>query len=215
MRAPVTARAIAPEPIFPKLVLTPVSAARPSIPPPHPDGLTRRRFLGGLAVLGGALLLPSPVLAATSERGERRLSFVHTHTGEKFSTTYWGDGAYLERELGRVDDFLRDFRTGERHPIDPALLDQLHELARATGTTAPFQVISGYRSPATNALLRASRGGQASHSLHMRGQAIDVRLADVSTSFIRDAALDLGRGGVGFYPGEDFVHIDTGRVRRW
>lgn len=182
---------------------------------PSPDGLSRRRFLGGLAVLGSALLLPPRVLAAASSRGERRVSFVHTHTGERFATTYWGDGAYLEGELARVDDFLRDFRTGERHPIDPALLDELHELAVATGTRAPFQVISAYRSPGTNAELRATRGGQASHSLHMTGQAIDIRLADVSTASIRDAALDLRRGGVGYYPGSDFVHVDTGRVRRW
>jgi uncharacterized protein YcbK (DUF882 family) len=215
MNAATTPTHVALAPFFPKLMLPPVTNDRLSISPPHPDGITRRRFLGGLVALGGALLLPSPVLAAAPQRGERRLSFVHTHTGERFSTTYWGDGAYLERELGRVDDFLRDFRTGERHPIDPALLDQLHQLALATGTTAPFQVISGYRSPATNAALRAVRGGQASHSLHMRGQAIDVRLADVSSAFIRDAALDLRQGGVGFYPGEDFVHIDTGRVRHW
>ncbi|MEI6226508.1 MAG: DUF882 domain-containing protein, partial [Deltaproteobacteria bacterium] len=96
---------------------------------PSPDGPSRRRFLGGLAVLGGALLVPARVLAAASPRGERRVSFVHTHTSERFSTTYWGDGTYLEGELARVDDFLRDFRTGERHPIDPALLDELHELA--------------------------------------------------------------------------------------
>jgi uncharacterized protein YcbK (DUF882 family) len=166
-------------------------------------------------VLGGALLLPSRVLGGLSPRGERRLAFVHTHTGERFSTTYWGDGAYLERELERVEDFLRDFRTGERHAIDPALLDQLHDLALATGTRAPFQVISGYRSARTNASLRAAGGGQAGHSLHMLGQAIDVRLADVSSASIRDAALDLGRGGVGFYRGADFVHLDTGRVRRW
>ena len=182
---------------------------------PATDGLTRRRFLGGLAVLGGSLLLPARVVATPTPRGERRVSFVHTHTGERFATTYWGDGAYLEKELARVDDFLRDFRTGERHPIDPALLDQLHDLAILTGTGAPFQVISGYRSPQTNALLRATRGGQASHSLHMTGQAIDVRLADVTTDFIRDAALDLGKGGVGYYRDADFVHVDTGRVRHW
>ena len=182
---------------------------------PTPGGLSRRRFLGGLAALGGSLLLPARVVAAPTPRGERRVSFVHTHTGERFSTTYWGDGTYLARELSRVDDFLRDFRTGERHPIDPALLDQLHDLAVLTGTGAPFQVISGFRSPETNAILKATRGGQASHSLHMTGQAIDIRLADVSTDFIRDAALDLGRGGVGYYRGADFVHVDTGRVRHW
>ena len=177
--------------------------------------MTRRSFLGGLAAVGGALLLPARARAGSEARGERRISLVHTHTGERFATTYWGDGVYLAKELARVDDFLRDFRTGERHPIDPALLDQLHDLAILTGTGAPFQVISGYRSPQTNALLRSTRGGQASHSLHMTGQAIDVRLADVSTDFIRDAALDLGKGGVGYYRDADFVHVDTGRVRHW
>jgi uncharacterized protein YcbK (DUF882 family) len=205
--------------------------------PPRPGDWSRRRFLGGLAVLGGALLLPSRALAGSAPvtgspgtggapgssatepdaalRGERRLSFLHAHTGERLSTTYWGDGAYLDRELERIQGFLRDFRTGERHPIDPALLDQLHEVALATRTRAPFQVISGYRSPRTNAALRAAGGGQASHSLHMRGQAIDVRLADVQSASIRDAARELGLGGVGFYRGEDFVHLDTGRVRHW
>jgi uncharacterized protein YcbK (DUF882 family) len=183
--------------------------------PPRPGGLSRRRFLGGLAVLGGALFLPSRAPASPSPAGERRLDLVHTHTGERLSTAYWGDGGYQDRELGRIEDFLRDFRTGERHPIDPALLDQLHALALATGTGAPFQVISGYRSPRTNASLRAAGGGQASHSLHMRGQAIDVRLADVSSASIRDAAREMGQGGVGYYRGEDFVHLDTGRVRHW
>jgi uncharacterized protein YcbK (DUF882 family) len=194
-----------------------VTDSRPHSPPPHQDGISRRRFLGGLAALGGALLLPGTAAAVTAPlaRGERRLSFLHTHTGEKLHTTYWGDGAYLDAELARVEDFLRDFRTGERHRIDPALLDQLHEVAQATGTRSPFQVISGYRSASTNAALRAARGGQASHSLHMVGQAIDVRLADVASISLRDAALELGRGGVGFYRGEDFVHLDTGRVRRW
>jgi uncharacterized protein YcbK (DUF882 family) len=165
--------------------------------------------------VGGALLLPRIARATSETRGERRLAFVHTHTGERFTTTYWGDGAYQQRELDRVADFLRDFRTGERHPIDPALLDQLHDLAVATGARTPFQVVSGFRSPETNAALRASRGGQASHSLHMDGRAIDVRLADVSSVVLRDAALELARGGVGYYRDSDFVHVDTGRVRRW
>ncbi len=177
--------------------------------------MSRRRFLGGLAAVGGALLLPRIARASPETRGERRISFVHTHTGERFATTYWGDGAYLEPELGRVADFLRDFRTGEVHPIDPSLLDQLHDLALATGARTPFQVVSGFRSAETNAALRASRGGQASHSLHMVGRAIDVRLGDVSTAALRDAALELGRGGVGYYRESDFVHVDTGRVRRW
>jgi uncharacterized protein YcbK (DUF882 family) len=191
------------------------TASRP--PATTLEGLTRRGFLGGLVALGATALLPARAAGGVlgGARGERRISLVHTHTGERLATTYWGDGTYLDGELARVEAFLRDFRTGERHAIDPALLDQLHAVAEATGTGAPFQVISGYRSPRTNEALRQERGGQARHSLHMVGQAIDVRLADVRTGTLRDAALELGLGGVGFYPGQDFVHLDTGRVRRW
>ncbi len=182
----------------------------------HPSGLTRRRFLGGLGVLAGALLLaPERALASAAPRGERVLSFLHTHTGEKLTLPYWGDGTYLPAGLARVDDFLRDFRTGERHAIDPALLDQLHDLRLATGSRAPFQVISGYRSRHMNDALRAAGGGQARHSLHMEGRAIDVRLADVSSAVLRDAALELGAGGVGYYRAQDFVHVDTGPRRHW
>jgi len=179
-----------------------------------PAGTSRRQFLGGLAAFAGALVI-APGRALASPRGERHLSFVNTHTSERLSVAYWGDGEYLPGELARVETFLRDFRTGERHAIDPALLDQLHDLSLAVGTSASFQVISGYRSPRTNAVLRASGGGQARHSLHMQGRAIDVRLAGVSTPLLRDAALELRRGGVGYYRAADFVHVDTGPVRRW
>lgn len=178
--------------------------------------ISRRRFLGGLATIGGALALaPRQVMAAATDGGERVVSFLHTHTGERLSLPYWADGVYLPQSLSRVELFLRDFRTGEQHPIDPRLLDQLHALRLATGTSAPFQVISGYRSPHTNAALRAAGGGQARHSLHMQGRAIDIRLADVSSSALHGAALSLGRGGVGYYRSEDFVHVDTGPVRHW
>lgn len=195
---------------------------------PHPaHGVTRRRFLGGLVALAGAIALPPLRAAATpgvglpapgvaaSGRGERVLSLVHTHTGERLALAYWGDGAYLPEGLERLDAFLRDHRSGERHAIDPALLDQLHHLSQATGARAPFQVISAYRSERTNDALRSAGGGQARHSLHVQGRAIDVRLADVRSVVLRDAALEAARGGVGFYPGQDFVHVDTGPVRRW
>jgi uncharacterized protein YcbK (DUF882 family) len=179
-------------------------------------GVSRREFLKGLGVLAGAMALaPAKAVASPALRGERVVSFVHTHTGERLSLPYWGDGTYLPGSLSKVDSFLCDFRTGERHVIDPALLDQLHDLRMATGSSAPFQVISGYRSPRTNSALRAGGGGQASRSLHMQGRAIDVRLADVRSSVLRDAALELGRGGVGYYHGPDFVHVDTGPVRHW
>ncbi len=181
-----------------------------------PTGISRRRFLLGLgAAAGAAVLAPRLVAASTGSEGDGLLSFVHTHTGERLSLEWRGDGLVLPGQMSRVESFLRDFRTGERHAIDPALLDQLQALRIATRSRSPFQVVSGYRSPATNDALRAERGGQARHSLHMEGRAIDVRLADVPTDVLRDAALDLGRGGVGYYRESDFVHVDTGRRRRW
>lgn len=174
---------------------------------------SRRSFLGGLASLS-ALALAAPA-AALPWRDERVLSFFHTHTGERLTLPYAADGAYLPESLARLDAFLRDFRTGEEHPIDPALFDLLHDLQRATSSSRPFQVISGYRSPVTNALLCSEGGGVARGSLHLQGRAIDVRLGDVSSAVLRDAAQELRRGGVGYYRRSDFVHVDTGRVRAW
>jgi uncharacterized protein YcbK (DUF882 family) len=101
------------------------------------------------------------------------------------------------------------------HAIDPAVLDLLHELTRVTGSTKPFQIISGYRSPVTNEMLRGKSEGVAVGSLHMVGQAVDIRLADVPLLKLKSAALSIRRGGVGYYPDSDFVHVDTGRVRTW
>ncbi len=140
---------------------------------------------------------------------------IHTHTGERLDVEYFSHGTYLSDGLRDVDRFLRDFRTGAVHPIDPALLDLLHAVTAATGTSRPFAVISGYRSPATNRLLRSRSEGVAAHSLHMEGRAIDVRLTDVPLPVLRSAARAARRGGVGYYPDSDFVHMDTGRVRTW
>ncbi|HEX5611025.1 MAG TPA: DUF882 domain-containing protein [Burkholderiales bacterium] len=176
-----------------------------------PDG-ARRRMLKVLALapLAGALAKPGAVLASE----ERVLAFQHTHTGESLEIVYFQGGAYLSAALARINRLLRDFRTGEMHPIDPALLDTLHALCSACGRSG-FEIISGYRSPNTNAMLRSRSGGVASHSLHLEGRAIDVRLPGVGTDRLRDAAIALGRGGVGYYPGSDFVHLDTGRPRSW
>ena len=174
----------------------------------------RRRFITGLAGFSAAALAaPGRLLADTS--GERILSFAHPHPGERLTVPYFADGAYLPQGLARLDHLLRDHRTGEEHPIEPALFDLLHDLRLATGTREPFQVISGYRSPKTNATLRSAGRGVAKRSLHMDGRAIDVRLADVTSSTLRDAALELKRGGVGYYRQSDFVHVDTGRFRTW
>lgn len=175
---------------------------------------SRRRFLGGLASLSTvALVAPANALAV---REERVLSLFNTHTSDRLTLPYFADGGYLSGALQRLTRFLRDHRTGEEHAIDPALFDLLHELRQATGTKAPFQVISGYRSPATNAWLRSAPGaGVAGGSLHLQGRAIDIRLGDVASSVLRDAARELRRGGVGYYHRSDFVHVDTGRVRTW
>ena len=176
----------------------------------------RRRVVAGfcIALAAPMLCLPRRVRAAAAPRS---LRFEHTHTGESLTLTYAVGDQYVAGALDLVRHFLRDFRNGATHAIDPALLDQLHLLAAATATCAPFQVISGYRSPATNALLQREGHGVASHSLHLQGQAIDIRLADVALADLRDAALSLHAGGVGYYPSpsSDFIHIDTGSVRRW
>ena len=175
---------------------------------------SRRRFMHCLgASLAAAAVVPGRLLAGPTE--ERLLSLVHTHTHERLTVPYFADGAYLREGLSTLNTFLRDHRTGDEHPIDPALYDILNDLRLATGTRSPFHVISAYRSPRTNSLLRENGRGVAKGSLHLQGRAIDVRLADVSSASLRDAAVELQRGGVGYYRGPDFVHVDTGRVRRW
>jgi uncharacterized protein YcbK (DUF882 family) len=160
-------------------------------------------------------IMTAPRLLRAYGQEARVLRFVHTHTGERLSVEYFKGGAYPVDALAAVNFFLRDFRTDEIHVIDPGLLDLLHGLAGTTGTSRPFEVISGYRSPATNEMLRHKSEGVAAGSLHMKGQAIDIRLADVVLPKLRQAALDARRGGVGYYPGSGFVHVDTGRVRMW
>lgn len=176
----------------------------------HP---TRRQFVAALGTAGTGLMIPRGLRAWAAPR---TLDLGHLHTGEQLrGVEYFSGGMYLPDALAEVNHHLRDWRTDEVHPIDPALLDLLYDLARATGTSRPFQVISGYRSPTTNALLRKRSSGVAASSLHMRGKAIDIRLADVPLARLRSAAQSLRRGGVGYYPASDFVHVDTGRVRTW
>jgi uncharacterized protein YcbK (DUF882 family) len=179
--------------------------------PPH-SGFSRRRFLQTIA--GGALTCAaSPVLANFVE--SRQLSFVHTHTGEDFTIPYFRAGAYDQSALARVAYAMRDFRTGALHSIDPMLLDQLFELQVRNGHDKPYQIISAYRSPATNANLAGKSSGVATKSLHMQGKAIDIRVSGVQTKKLRDLALKMQRGGVGYYHDSNFLHLDTGRVRFW
>jgi uncharacterized protein YcbK (DUF882 family) len=145
----------------------------------------------------------------------RALAFRNLHTDETVDATYWVDGRHDPDALRQIDWVLRDFRTGEARPIESRLLDLLWELRGALDTTEPYEVISGYRSPSTNAMLRRSGRGVARGSLHTRAMAIDVRVPGQPVAKLRAAALALRRGGVGYYPASGFVHVDVGRVRFW
>lgn len=172
----------------------------------------RRDFL---KCAGAALVAIAPMAAWARASQCRSLSFVHTHTGETLSCVYYQEGGYDQATLARVNHFLRDFRTDEVHAIDPGVLDILFAVRSRADRDDPFHVISGYRSPATNAWLRSHSSGVATHSLHMEGRAIDVRLPGFPTRRLRDIGVAMRRGGVGYYPASDFVHLDTGRVRSW
>jgi uncharacterized protein YcbK (DUF882 family) len=145
----------------------------------------------------------------------KMISLQNPHTGDRLRLTYFERGLYIEDALEEIDYVLRDYHTGDIHPIDPALLDQLHELKLRLGVSRPFNVISGYRSPETNANLRRHSDGVAKNSLHMQGRAVDIRLDGYHASTIRDAALSMQRGGVGYYSASNFVHLDTGDIRTW
>jgi uncharacterized protein YcbK (DUF882 family) len=177
----------------------------------------RRDFLklsAGALVAG---LVPRPVLAAVCKTFDpkRTLSFYNIHTHETLNTCYFSHGDYRADALEKVNYILRDYRTDEILPIDPALLDQLFAIKSRVHPKTPFCVISGYRCASTNALLRRTSSGVARFSLHTRGQAIDIRLPGYNTRRLRDLCLSLKAGGVGYYAKSDFVHLDTGRVRSW
>lgn len=177
----------------------------------------RRLFLhrfAQFAALGAAGSAALPALASRPDA--RTLAFDHTHTGERLSVVYAVGDRYVSDALGALNHFMRDHYTGDVGVMDPQLFDLLHRVQSEFGTGQSFQVISGYRCPKTNATLKATRGGGvAKRSLHMDGKAIDVRLPGVPLDDLRDAALSLRQGGVGYYPRDQFVHLDTGRVRHW
>jgi len=177
----------------------------------------RRRFLRGGARLAAVGALPMWSHAARArDAAPRSLAMLHTHTLERIELVFAVGERYVPEALGRLNHFLRDHYTGEVGVIDPQLLELLHGVQQALGTERAFEIISGYRCPATNARLRDTRGGGvAKQSLHMQGRAIDVRLPGVPLDELRDAALSLHGGGVGYYASSRFVHLDNGRVRHW
>jgi uncharacterized protein YcbK (DUF882 family) len=180
---------------------------------PMDTGVTRRGFLAGMAVAGLGLVRVPRLLAAME--GSRSLSFHALNTGERLTVDYFSGGKYLPGALHDVNHVLRDWRTNQVHPIDPDLLDLLTDLHDETGSSAPFGVICGYRSPATNKMLAGRSAKVSPKSLHLQGKAIDIRLSDVPLERLRGIAIKMRRGGVGYYPESNFVHVDTGRVRTW
>jgi uncharacterized protein YcbK (DUF882 family) len=184
---------------------------------PVPAIPSRRRFLGlGAAALALPILSRLPALAEPAPLPpDRDLSLLNIHTGESAAVEYCRSGRLVTPSLETINHVLRDYRTGETKDIDIRLLDLLNALSRKTAADRPFHVISGYRSPRTNAFLRANGRGVAEHSLHLLGQAVDIRMPGLGLRDLYRAALSLRGGGVGFYPVSDFVHVDVGRVRTW
>jgi len=196
----------------------PTTPDRPQDNIPNNNRHSRRRFLQlGLGATT-ALFLPS-AFANSSPGGiiqaERKLSLLNLHTGEKLSATYWAEGQYQTSELKAINHILRDHRTGDAHRMDNELLELLNVLHKKVGGDQAFEIISGYRSPKTNAALSKKSSGVAKKSLHMQGKAIDIRLPGCQLSHLQKAAISCKAGGVGYYPKSDFIHVDTGRVRRW
>ena len=177
----------------------------------------RRDFIkiGGITALSAAAVPLTGASLPDLGPQDRTLSFYNTHTREKLQTCYFKNGALCPDSLSQIDHILRDHRTGDTKEIDRMLLDLLFVLRKKLKTDEPFHIISGFRSPKTNALLRKNSSGIAKNSLHMVGQAIDIRIPHLPLKHLRKTAMDLKAGGVGFYSDSNFVHVDIGRVRYW
>lgn len=176
--------------------------------------LSRRRVISGFGA-AAALFVVRPTQAAIAVERPRSLKLQNLHTGEKVATEFWADGTYIPGGLADISKVLRDHRSGTVHPIDPSLLDLLYKVQSSLETSSPFHVISGYRSPASNAKLASASTGVAKRSMHMDGKAIDIRMPGIELTSLHKAAKVLKGGGVGFYASSNFVHMDVGRVRYW
>ena len=175
-----------------------------------PKALSRRLFIGGVGAV--ATCAATPLAAA---HVPNLLSLRNLNTKESLDVVFRGPGGYDRHALAALNHMLRDWRRDEIRPIDPKLFDIMVNRAARVGQPPCYSIISGYRSPETNAMLRRKGAGAAKRSLHILGRAIDLRLKGTKLSALRRAALDLGAGGVGYYPGSNFVHVDTGDVRSW
>jgi uncharacterized protein YcbK (DUF882 family) len=176
-------------------------------------------LVAGESLKRSALAAPSVILpkstASLAADGIRRVALHNLHTGDKFDEVYWEKGAYVPDALAAAQHALRDWRNGEEHFMDPRLFDALNGISGKLDASQPFQIISGYRSPETNAMMHARSSGVASNSQHMQGKASDVRVQGVELVTLHKAALAQKAGGVGFYPVSNFVHVDVARVRTW
>lgn len=176
--------------------------------------ISRRKLLLGSGLLLTAGLLPQQAQASRST-GSRELLIHNINTGEKVRANYWENGRYLPDGLAELNHVLRDYRRNEVFSMDRKLFDQLYLLQHKLGRKGQIELISGYRAPETNRQKRRRSKGVAKNSYHTLGQAVDVRMPGVALTHLRQAALQLGVGGVGYYPRDNFVHLDTGPVRRW
>jgi uncharacterized protein YcbK (DUF882 family) len=194
-----------------------VTSRTKSSPIQYDRGVSRRTFLAAGVATAVACFSPYKAFASVLKAfpPEKALAFYNTHTGETLKTVYWDQGTYVPQALAEINHILRDYRTGEVREIEPVLLDLLFALHQKLGSGAPFSIISGYRSPETNSLLSSMSKGVAKNSMHLLGKAIDIRLPGHELKTLQSAAVDLRRGGVGYYPSSDFVHVDVGRVRYW
>jgi uncharacterized protein YcbK (DUF882 family) len=177
--------------------------------------INRRSVLHQGAALAGVSLAGWGGKLFGAEQEVRRIAFTNLHTGEQVETDYFRNGDYVQDALDQIEKVLRDFRNGERHAMDPKLMDYLVAVAAKVGSKPVFSVISGYRSPETNEKLHEKSTGVSQHSLHMQGRAIDVRITGVDCAALAASALELKRGGVGYYRASNFVHLDTGAFRTW
>jgi uncharacterized protein YcbK (DUF882 family) len=180
----------------------------------HTKGFRRGPIMVLMGIAIAIVTLPLE-RANTAIDDERALDFLHTHTGNRLNIVYKRGDEYVPEALEEIDVFLSDFRTGDITKIDPELLDLIYDIRESLGSNGTYEVISAYRSPATNEMLRQRTGSVAKNSQHLLGKAIDVRLTEIDLRELHAAAIAIQRGGVGYYAKSDFVHIDTGRVRRW
>ena len=187
----------------------------PSLSPK--EGVNRRKFMGLMICAGISGLSSKSVFGALEDRPttEKSLSLYNPHTKDRFHGVYWRNGEYVANALKKINHIMRDFRAGDIKQIDTHLLDLLSTISIKLKPKKPFHVISGYRSPETNAKLRKHGKGAAKNSYHIQGKAVDIRLPGYRTSALRRTAYRLKLGGVGYYPQQRFVHVDVGPIRYW